>query len=119
MMWIRWGSVIVAFAIAAGAFGAHALQDALSPERRAVYQTAVLYQLIHGLALVSVGILALLAPHEPWLRRAGLAFFAGALLFCGSLYVVSLTPLKRAGVIAPLGGTAFIIGWICLAMAAR
>ena len=119
MIWIRWGSLILAGGIAAGAFGAHALRDALSPDQRAVYQTAVLYQLLHGLALVSVGILALLAPHEPWLRRAGAAFLVGVLLFSGSLYVVSLTPLKRAGAVTPIGGAAFLIGWICLAMAAR
>ena len=105
--------------VALGAFGAHGLKDALSPEARQTYQTAVLYQLIHGLALLAVGWLATLKPMEPLVRTAGWAFVIGVVLFSGSLYLLSVSGAKKLGMITPFGGLAFLLGWICLAIAAR
>ena len=102
-----------------GAFGAHALKDTLTQEGKTTYQTAVLYHLVHGLALLAVGWLATLKPREPMIDKAGWAFVIGILLFSGSLYLLSLTGIKKVGMITPLGGLAFLIGWFCLALAAR
>ena len=102
-----------------GAFGAHALKDTLTQEGKTTYQTAVLYHLVHGLALLAVGWLATLKPREPMIDKAGWAFVIGILLFSGSLYLLSLTGAKKLGLISPLGGLAFLIGWLCLALAAK
>ncbi len=119
MMWLRLGSLLMLAGVVLGAFGAHALKETLTPEGRTVYQTAVLYHLIHGLAVVLVGVLALLRPTEPFLPRAGWAFVLGIMLFSGSLYLLSLTGMKRLGLITPFGGLAFLVGWLLLALAAK
>ena len=119
MLWIRYGSLLMLLGVALGAFGAHGLKDTLTPEGKQVYQTAVFYHLIHGLALLAVGWLATLKPMEPLIRTAGWAFVTGVGLFSGSLYLLSVTGAKKLGIITPLGGVAFLIGWIALAMAAR
>ena len=104
--------------VALGAFGAHGLKDALSEEGKKLYQTAVLYHLIHGLGLLAVGWLSVLKPGNVLVARAGWAFILGIVLFSGSLYLLSLTGLKKLGAITPLGGLAFLIGWFCLALSA-
>ena len=119
MIWIRLGSVLMFLGVALGAFGAHALKDALSQEGKAVYQTAVLYHFVHGLALLAVGWLAVLKPREPLIDRAGWAFVIGIVLFSGSLYLLAVTGAKTLGMITPLGGLAFLLGWLCVAVAAR
>ncbi len=119
MHWVRWGSLVLAAGIALGAFGTHALQGRLAPDMRAVYQTAVLYHLIHGVGLLAVGWMAVLKPSNPLVQTAGWALLLGIGLFSGSLYLVSLTGLKKLGMITPIGGLAFLWGWICLALAAR
>lgn len=119
MLWLRLGSLLMLLGVLLGAFGAHGLKDALSPEGRGHYQTAVLYHLVHGLAVLIVGVLALLRPAEPLLGRAGWAFVLGILLFSGSLYLLSLTGIKRLGLITPFGGLAFLAGWLLLALTAK
>ena len=104
--------------VALGAFGVHGLKDALSAEGKQTYQTAVLYHLIHGLALLAVGWLALLKPNEAMVRNAGWAFVLGIVLFSGSLYLLSVTGIRKLGIITPFGGLAFLLGWLCLALAA-
>lgn len=102
--------------VALGAFAAHGLRARLSPEHLAVFQTGVLYQLIHALALLGVGALAL--HWRSWLLgAAGALFVAGILLFSGSLYLLTLSSLKL-GLITPLGGLCLMLGWLCLALAA-
>lgn len=102
--------------VALGAFAAHGLRGRLSPEYLAVFQTGVLYQLVHALALLGVGALAL-----HWRSRllgaAGSLFAAGILLFSGSLYLLTLTGVGKLGMVTPLGGTAFLAGWLCLGLA--
>jgi len=71
MEWIRWGSGAMFAAVAFGAFGAHALKQILSGEQWQVYQTAVLYHLVHGLALLVVGWVSMMRPHEGLVRQAG------------------------------------------------
>lgn len=102
--------------VALGAFAAHGLRGRLSAEHLAVFQTGVLYQLVHALALLGIGVLAL-----HWRSRllgaAGGLFAAGILLFSGSLYLLILSGL-RVGMVTPLGGVCFMVGWLCLVLAA-
>lgn len=95
-----------------GAFGAHALKERLVPEMMATYQTAIQYHLFHALGLLIIGLLALWFPASAYLRWAGWFMLAGVVLFCGSLYLLSLTGARWLGAITPLGGTAFIAAWV-------
>jgi uncharacterized membrane protein YgdD (TMEM256/DUF423 family) len=100
--------------VALGAFGAHGLRDHLAPGMLEVYRTGVLYQLIHAVALLGVGLRA------PRLRRAGVIaglFAGGVALFSGSLYLLALTGVTALGAITPIGGLAFLSGWALLFLA--
>ncbi|SCY87364.1 MULTISPECIES: DUF423 domain-containing protein [unclassified Pseudomonas] len=103
--------------VALGAFAAHGLKNRLSADYLAIFHTGVTYQLVHTLALLGV---ALLATHIPGrvVTWAGISFVVGILLFSGSLYLLTLTGISKLGIITPLGGVAFLIGWLCLGLAA-
>jgi len=107
------GAVSGFVAVAAGAFGAHALRARLSPELLAVFETGARYQMYHALALLAVAWML-----GRWPARAGWLFLAGTVLFSGSLYLLALTGIRWLGAITPLGGLAFLAGWICLALGA-
>ncbi len=109
----------MALGIALGAFGAHALGARLSADMRAVYQTAVLYHLIHGLGLLVVGVLSLLRPSQSLIQTAGWLLVVGVVLFSGSLYLLAVTGIKKLGMITPFGGLALMIGWVCLLLSSR
>ena len=102
--------------VGAGAFGAHALRSRLEPRAFEVYEVAVRYQLIHALALLAAAWVLSRSPGL-WARSSGGLFLLGIVLFSGSLYVVSLAGIKAAGVLTPLGGAAFLAGWLCLGVA--
>lgn len=119
MTWIRWGALLMFAGVALGAFGAHGLKSVLSQEAQEIYEKAVWYQLIHALALVNLGCLAILKPQQPLLNRAGIGFVLGIVLFSGSLYLLSVTGIKKFGLVTPFGGLAFLAGWICLAAFAK
>lgn len=110
------GAVFMALGVLFGAFGAHALKPNLSPEMLAVYKTAVEYQFYHALGLLLIGLIGFRIESK-WLNWSGILLVSGIILFSGSLYVLSITGLKILGVITPLGGMAFVAGWICLAIA--
>lgn len=103
--------------VALGAFAAHGLKNRLTPEYLAVFQTGTHYQLIQALALFGVGLLALHMPGR-LVNLAGGAFAVGILLFSGSLYLLTLSGIGKLGMITPFGGVAFLIGWLCLGLAA-
>jgi uncharacterized membrane protein YgdD (TMEM256/DUF423 family) len=105
-------------AVAAGAFGAHALRARLAPDLLAVFETGARYQMYHALALVAAAWAVQRWPGAlpAW---AGWLFVAGTLLFSGSLYALALTGVRWFGAITPFGGVAFLAGWVCLALAAR
>ena len=103
--------------VALGAFAAHGLKSRLTPEYLAVFHTGTHYQLIHALALFGVGLLALHMPGR-LVNLAGGAFALGILLFSGSLYLLTLSGIGKLGMITPFGGVAFLIGWLCLGLAA-
>lgn len=104
------------FAVALGAFGAHGLKNKLSPEMLNVYQTAVQYHFYHTFALALVGLLCLHMSDTALLRVSGYGFMAGMVLFCGSLYLLSITGMSWLGPITPIGGLAFLIAWLTLAV---
>jgi uncharacterized membrane protein YgdD (TMEM256/DUF423 family) len=107
------GSLGAALAVAAGAFGAHMLKAVLDPPMLAVFETAARYQMYHALGMIAVG-LAGQGFGCPQVVRAGWCFAAGILLFCGSLYGVSLLGIRWLGAVTPIGGLAFILGWSLL-----
>jgi uncharacterized membrane protein YgdD (TMEM256/DUF423 family) len=111
--WIRCAAAAMFLAVAAGAFGAHALKTRLSPEMLAVWETAVRYQVYHALGLFVV---AWLSERGGGADLAGGLFIAGIILFSGSLYVLAFTGLRWLGAITPLGGLCFLAGWARLLM---
>ncbi|MCU0623959.1 MAG: DUF423 domain-containing protein [Gemmatimonadaceae bacterium] len=111
------GAISAGLSVAAGAFGAHALRTRVEPRLLEVFETAARYQMYHALALLAVAWIAERSP-SPAVRVAGWAFVAGTLLFSGSLYAMTFTGVRALGAITPLGGVAFIAGWIALAVAA-
>lgn len=114
---IFWGSLICAIAVAIGAFGAHAWKDYLTSfSRLDTFETASRYQMYGGLALILLGILQIQNSHK-LLKIAGYLFMTGCVIFPGSLYLICLTQQKFWGAIAPIGGLAFIIGFLLLAIA--
>ena len=103
-------------AVAAGAFGAHALRARLAPEMLAVFETGARYQMYHALALLAAAWVASQWPSGA-ATAAGWLFTAGIVLFSGSLYLLALTGTRWLGAITPLGGVAFLAGWVALALA--
>lgn len=114
-----WAALLGALAVILGAFGAHKLKELVPPETVSTFQTGVTYQFYHVFALLAVGILYAHVP-GPQLVWAGRLFLVGILLFSGSLYVLTLLKatdtvgLRGIGAITPVGGLAFIAGWVML-----
>lgn len=114
---IFWGAANAALAVAMGAFGAHGLKDAVSADLLAVYQTGAQYHVFHALGLILVGVIAR-ETATSLMHWAGWLLFVGIILFSGSLYVLAISGERWLGMITPLGGTAFIAGWVLLAISA-
>jgi uncharacterized membrane protein YgdD (TMEM256/DUF423 family) len=112
------GALSAFVAVAAGAFGAHALRARLSPEYLAIFETAARYQMSHALGLLAVAWAITRWPGALPLW-AGWLFVAGTVLFSGSLYTLALTGASWWGAVTPLGGVAFLAGWIVLLLAIR
>ena len=108
------GALSACVAVAAGAFGAHGLRDVVSADRLVVWETAARYQMYHALGLLIVAYLASQKTAGP-ARLGGWLFVVGTVLFSGSLYALTLTGITILGAITPLGGLAFIAGWLVLA----
>jgi uncharacterized membrane protein YgdD (TMEM256/DUF423 family) len=116
MRWIICGSISGFLSVALGAFGAHALNGVLSEKALTIFHTGINYQFYHSLALILFG---------QWSNQsksikstAGWAFALGILLFCGSLYLLAITEIGWLGMITPLGGISFLVGWFCFAQSA-
>lgn len=103
--------------VALGAFGAHALKSRLSAEMLAVFETGVRYQMYHVFAIVAAAWAAARWPARVF-AAAGWLFVAGIVIFSGSLYLLAFTGVRTLGAITPLGGLAFLAGWLCLAWGA-
>lgn len=113
--WTAIGAVSGALTVALGAFGAHALQERVTPEDLAIWETAVHYQGLHALALVLFGL---------WRTQTGKrciggwGFLVGSVIFSGTLYALALGGPRWLGAITPIGGTALIVGWLGFAVSA-
>ena len=103
--------------VAMGAFGAHGLRDKLAPNLMSAYETGVLYQFIHTLAIISCCILAHQFGRAVWFHYAAFSFLVGIVLFSGSLYGLALTGFKWLGPVTPIGGLFFLGGWAILFVA--
>ena len=103
-------------AVAAGAFGAHALKARLAPERLVQFELAVRYQMYHALALFAVAFVADRFPSKA-ARSAGYAFLVGILIFCGTVYGLAFGGPRWLGAITPIGGLSLMVGWTLLAAA--
>jgi len=111
------GALMGFVGVGLGAFGAHGLKGRLPAEMLAVFETGVRYQMYHALALLVLG--AMMSRFEGRaVVVAGWSFTAGILIFSGSLYALALSGVTMLGAITPIGGVAFLIGWIALAIAA-
>ena len=111
------GAVLAALAVVFGAFGAHGLRARLSPQDLETFEVGVRYQMYHALGLIIVS-WAVAHWETGTAIAAGWFFVAGIVLFSGSLYVLVLTGPRWLGAITPIGGVAFIVGWVLLAWTA-
>ncbi len=109
------GAISAFLAVAAGAFGAHALRARLTPDLLAIFETANRYHIYHALGLLAVAWAASRWPVGS-VRAAGGLFIAATVVFSGSLYLLSLTGHRWLGAITPIGGVLFLAGWLALAI---
>ncbi|MEX2592439.1 MAG: DUF423 domain-containing protein [Anditalea sp.] len=113
--YIKLAAILGALAVVIGAFGAHSLEPVLTKnDYLATFETAVKYQFYHTLAILLIGVLIGIYQKNKFLKYSAHSFLAGIIIFSGSLYVLSLTNLTWLGAITPIGGLAFILGWILL-----
>jgi uncharacterized membrane protein YgdD (TMEM256/DUF423 family) len=116
-IWLLIAAINGFLAVAAGAFGAHGLQDRMDAHHFEIFQTSAHYQMYHALAM-GLAALAMRGPAEGAARVSAAFFLVGIILFSGSLYVLALTGMRGIGIVTPVGGLAFFIGWGALAWAA-
>ena len=107
------GAISGCLVVIMGAFGAHALNEILDDYGKSIYNKAVLYHMFHSIALLILGLINKLQPDIP-LSIVGWTFVFGIILFSGSLYILAITGIKSLGMITPIGGILFIIGWVFL-----
>ena len=115
--WMALGALNGFLAVAAGAFGAHALKKAVAPEDVAVFELGAQYHMYHALALVGVGWLVGREPSRAG-RLAGWCFLVGIIGFSGSLYAMILTGVRSLAWLTPLGGVSLLAGWFLFLCAA-
>ena len=121
-LFLMFAAITGATAVVSGAMLAHQLKQRMPEAALLVYETAVRYQFYHVFALLAAGILSERF-HGSWMNRAGTCFIVGILLFCGSLYIISammttgISVPAALGVLTPLGGIGFILGWIFMSIA--
>jgi uncharacterized membrane protein YgdD (TMEM256/DUF423 family) len=121
--WIVVGSLLAALSVLAGAFAAHGLKQRvraglMTQEKLEVFDTAARNQMIHAIGLVLVGLAMRAGGTSVYSQIAGVAFLVGIVLFCGWLYANALWGNVALPLLAPLGGVAFVVGWVALAIAA-
>jgi len=112
MNWTAVAAILLALAVAIGAFGAHGLRGRIDDYSMSIYERAVFYHFVHALGLLIVSMM----PRPP--AMVGWLLVAGIILFSGSLYVLAVTGIRALGAVTPFGGVAFIAAWIALAWSA-
>jgi uncharacterized membrane protein YgdD (TMEM256/DUF423 family) len=116
------GALFAGLSVILGAFGAHALKEVLTVELQQTFETAARYQMYHGLALLASGLIYTHRPAKA-LRWASICFITGTVLFSGSLYLLVMLKsggqvgLGGFGLITPVGGLFFVLGWILFIVA--
>jgi uncharacterized membrane protein YgdD (TMEM256/DUF423 family) len=115
-VWLVIAAVNGLLAVAAGAFGAHALQNRLDAHSLQVFETGARYQMYHALA-IGLAAFAMRDEAATLARAAASLFLAGIVLFSGSLYLLALTGTRGLGIVTPFGGLSFLLGWTALAWA--
>ena len=113
MNYLLFGAMSGCLVVIMGAFGAHALNELLDDYGKSIYNKAVLYHMFHTIAILILGLINKIQP-EIQLSFAGWSFVFGIILFSGSLYILAITGIKSLGMITPIGGILFIIGWVFL-----
>ena len=111
------GAILAGIGVLLGAFGAHALDDRLGNDRLQVWETGARYHMYHALAILAVGLLRRRSSASE-LKVSAALFGVGIGVFSGSLYFLALSDLGVFGLLAPVGGVAFLAGWIALAIGA-
>lgn len=114
-----WGSFLGGLGVILGAFGAHILTGRLTQEMLITFEVGVKYQIYHALALLAAALRLQRQPSSKSIIRAGWSFIFGILIFSGSLYLLALTGIRWLGAVTPIGGTAFIVGWLFLMLSTR
>ena len=107
------GAINAAIAVAAGAFAAHGLRERLETRSLDIFETAARYHMYHALAMILCAVVA-----TSGAKTAGWILQGGIVVFSGSLYALALTDVKVLGAITPIGGLAFLVGWVWLAISA-
>ncbi len=116
MNWTVTGALLMTAAVGLGAFGAHGLRSRLDAYSMSVYEKAVFYHFVHALGILLVALLARTqAISLGGQARVGWLLFIGILIFSGSLYALAVSGVRVLGAITPLGGLAFVAGWLVLA----
>jgi len=113
MNYLMIGAISGCLVVIIGAFGAHALKEILDDYGKSIYNKAVLYHMFHSIALLILGLINKIQP-EISLSISGWSLLFGIILFSGSLYILAITGIKSLGIITPIGGVLFIIGWVFL-----
>jgi uncharacterized membrane protein YgdD (TMEM256/DUF423 family) len=117
--YLQWGSYNMLLAVALGAFGAHGLKDRIDADLLEVYRTGVQYHLVHALGLLLIALAADKIGMTRGIIWSARLLQTGIVLFSGSLYLLAITDTSILGAITPLGGVAFLSGWIVLAVTAK
>ena len=112
MNWTAVAAILLALAVAIGAFGAHGLRGKIDDYSMSIYERAVFYHFVHALGLLIVSLMPRPSSAVAWLLVAGIV------LFSGSLYVLAVTGVRILGAVTPFGGVSFIAAWVLLAWSA-
>jgi uncharacterized membrane protein YgdD (TMEM256/DUF423 family) len=112
------GSVLAGLGVLLSGFSAHGLRSRRSLDRIASFEIGVRFQIIHAVAIVLASIAVVNWPDSILPRLAGWLFLGGTFIFSGSLYLLVLSGKRLFSMLTPIGGLAFVAGWICLALSA-
>ncbi|KZR57639.1 DUF423 domain-containing protein [Pseudobacillus badius] len=112
------GAINAFLSVALGAFGAHGLEGKVEPKYLEIWKTGVQYQMFHAMGMIAVGILMGQVQASSMLNWSGWMMLIGTVIFSGSLYALTLSGVKVLGAITPIGGVAFLVGWVLLIVAA-
>lgn len=110
------GAILMLAGVILGAFGTHLLEARLAPRQFSSYQTAVLYQLLHAIGLILVGLLAQATGATRRSRWSARLMTFGIACFSGSIYLMTAGAPKWLGMVAPIGGLSFMVAWVLLAV---